>query len=83
MYYRQIMTTKKTEVNLTDSLVELQKIVTWFDEQANVDVEQGLEKVRAAALLIKNSKTRLAQIENEFKEIEKDMGSTAGVEMED
>lgn len=70
------MVAKKQETNLTQSLLELNKIVSWFDEQENVDVEQGLEKVRAAATLIKESKTRLAQIENEFKEIEKEMGAT-------
>ena len=70
------MAGKKQEVNLTESLAELNAIVGWFDEQENVDVEQGLEKVREAAKLIKDSKTRLAQIENEFKEIEKEMGST-------
>lgn len=70
------MATKKTDVNLTESLAELNGIVAWFDEQDDVDVEQGLEKVREAAKLIKDSKSRLAQIENEFKEIEKEMGST-------
>jgi exonuclease VII small subunit len=70
------MAGKKQDVNLTESLVELNAIVEWFDEQENVDVELGLEKVREAAKLIKDSKTRLAQIENEFKEIEKEMGST-------
>jgi exonuclease VII small subunit len=70
------MAGKKQDVNLTESLAELNSIVEWFDEQENVDVEQGLEKVRDAAKLIKDSKTRLAQIENEFKEIEKEMGST-------
>jgi exonuclease VII small subunit len=69
------MAGKKQDVNLTESLAELNAIVEWFDEQENVDVEQGLEKVREAAKLIKDSKTRLAQIENEFKEIEKEMGS--------
>lgn len=69
------MVAKKQETNLTQSLSELNKIVSWFDEQDNVDVEQGLEKVRAAATLIKESKTRLAQIENEFKEIEKEMAT--------
>ena len=72
------MVAKKQEINLTQSLTELNKIVSWFDEQENVDVEQGLDKVRAAAKIIKESKTRLAQIENEFKEIEKEMGSTRG-----
>lgn len=69
------MAGKKTEGNLTASLTELTAIVNWFDEQEQVDVEQGLEKVKAAAKLIKESKTRLAHIENEFKEIEKEMGA--------
>ncbi len=69
------MVAKKQETNLTQSLVELNQIVSWFDEQEHVDVEQGLDKVRAAAQIIKESKTRLAQIENEFKEIEKEMGA--------
>jgi exonuclease VII small subunit len=74
------MAVKKGEINLTSSLRELTAIVNWFDEQEQVDVEQGLEKVKAAAKLIKESKARLAQIENEFKEIEKEMGDTAGRE---
>ncbi len=74
------MAAKKAEGNLTTSLKELNAIVTWFDEQEQVDVEQGLLKVKAAAMLIKDSKARLAQIENEFKEIEKEMGETSGQE---
>lgn len=59
--------------NLTNSLNELEKIVTWFDQQQDVDVEQGLTKVKEAATLIKDSKARLAEIENEFEAIEKEM----------
>ncbi len=77
------MAGKKQDVNLTESLAELNSIVGWFDEQENVDVEQGLEKVREAAKLIKNSKARLAQIENEFKEIEKEMGKSNSDDPED
>ncbi len=72
------MAAKKAEGNLTTSLKELNAIVTWFDEQEQVDVEQGLEKVKVAAKLIKESKSRLAEIENEFREIEKEMGVTSG-----
>ncbi len=72
------MAGKKAEGNLTTSLKELNAIVTWFDEQEQVDVEQGLEKVKVAAKLIKESKSRLAEIENEFREIEKEMGVTSG-----
>jgi exonuclease VII small subunit len=70
------MTNKTSNNNLTESLAELQAIVSWFGAQENVDVEQGLEKVRTAATLIKDSKARLSQIENEFKAIEKEMGAT-------
>ncbi len=68
------MAGKNEKVNFTESLEELNAIVGWFEEQDNVDVEVGLEKVREAAKLIKASKTRLAEIENEFKEIEKEIG---------
>ncbi len=74
------MANKKQDINLTESLTELQSIVGWFDAQENVDVEAGLEKVRVAAKLIKDSKTRLAQIENEFREIEKDMSVVSEAE---
>lgn len=73
------MATKKEKVNLTESLEQLNGIVGWFEEQEEVDVEVGLEKVREASILIKSSKTRLAEIENEFKEIEKEIGTDEAV----
>ncbi len=69
------MAPKPEKVNLTKSLEDLNAIVSWFEHQDNVDVEMGLEKVREAAKLIKDSKGRLAEIENEFKEIEKEIGT--------
>ena len=69
------MTKKTATVNLTQSLDELATIVSWFENQSNVDVEVGLEKVRAAATLITASKTRLTEIENEFRELEKEIGN--------
>jgi exonuclease VII small subunit len=65
----------KDKTNLTDSLSELEKIANWFESQEEVDVEEGLTKVKAAAKLIKDSKARLAEIENEFQEIEKEIAS--------
>ena len=74
---------KNTEkTNLTKSLEKLNEIVEWFEQQDNIDVEAGLDKVREAAKLIKGSKNRLAEIENEFKEIEKEMGEDAAVQEE-
>lgn len=66
------------KTNLTESLDELDVIVRWFDEQDEVDVEQGLTKVKEAATLIKLSKARLAEIENEFEAIEKEIADDGG-----
>jgi len=63
--------TKK--LNLASDLKRLSEIVDWFESQADVDVEQGLNKVKEAAGLIKNSKKRLTEIENEFEEIKKEI----------
>ena len=61
------------KINLKESLSKLNGIVEWFDEQEEVDVEVGLEKVREGAELIKACKKRLSEVENEFKEIQRDV----------
>jgi tRNA(Phe) wybutosine-synthesizing methylase Tyw3 len=64
-------TIKKTET-LGDNLKQLAEISAWFNEQKEIDVELGLEKVKIAAQLLKSSKEKLDTLENEFKEIEKE-----------
>ena len=59
--------------NLNESLKKLAAIVDWFDKQEEVDVEAGLEKVREGVALIKESKERLKDIENQFEEVSKDL----------
>jgi len=59
--------------NLKDSLKKLKEIVEWFDEQEEVDVEMGLEKVREGAGLIKESKQQLKELENEFKKVKEEL----------
>ncbi len=44
------MTDKK--FNLKESLGKLNDIVAWFEEQEEVDVEVGLEKVKEGAKLV-------------------------------
>jgi len=56
---------------LKGSLKKIENIINWFDKQEEVDVEAGLEKVKEGVALIKNSKERLKDIENEFKEVKK------------
>ncbi|MDO8601213.1 MAG: exodeoxyribonuclease VII small subunit [bacterium] len=57
--------------NLSNNLKRLSEITDWFENQEEVDVEEGLAKVKEAAALIKISKERLKAVENEFEEIKK------------
>lgn len=65
-------------INLKDSLKKLNAIVEWFEAQEEIDVEAGLEKVKEGAVLVKNCKARLSEIENEFQIIQKDVEKTTG-----
>lgn len=51
----------------------LKNIVAWFDNQTEVDVGQGLEKVKLGAELVKKTKARLSEIANEFEEIQREI----------
>ena len=57
--------------DLSSNLKRLSEITDWFENQEEVDVEEGLAKVKEAAALIKASKERLKSVENEFEEIKK------------
>lgn len=71
------METKKKTETLNDSLKKLAEISEWFNNQKELDVETGIEKVKIAAELIKSSKEKLNKLENEFKEIEKEFSDPA------
>jgi exonuclease VII small subunit len=59
--------------NLSESLKKLEEITQWFNGQEEVDVEKGLEKVKEGAKLIKASRERLKEVENEFKDVKKEL----------
>ena len=59
--------------NLSDNLKKLSEITKWFESQEEVDIEEGLKKVKEAVGLIKASKERLKAVENEFEEIKKEV----------
>ena len=50
----------------------MDEIVDWLENQEEVDVEAGLEKVKEGAVLVKDCKARLAEIENEFEKVKKE-----------
>lgn len=59
--------------NVGESLKKIQDIIRWFDNQEEVDVEKGLEKIKEGAVLLKQSRARLKEIENEFEVVKKDL----------
>lgn len=62
---------KEEKSNISKSLKNLEEIVNWFEEQKDVDIEKGLEKVKQGAVIIKTLKKRLIMVQNEFNEIKK------------
>ncbi|MDD4830859.1 MAG: hypothetical protein WCX23_02270 [Candidatus Paceibacterota bacterium] len=64
---------KDAKKSLNGNLKQLAEITAWFDGQKEVDVEEGLKKVKEAAALIKASRERLKAVENEFEEIKKEI----------
>jgi len=61
------------KINLAESLRQLEEITKWFDNQEDVDVEKGLEKVREGVKLVKMSRARLQEVENEFEDVKKEL----------
>jgi len=61
--------TENKKIKISESLGRLEKIVDWFEQQEDVDVEEGLKKVKEGATIIKDLKARLKEVENEFNEI--------------
>jgi len=70
------MTKKQDKDSISQSLQRLEAIVQWLDEQEHVDVAEGLEKIREGAVLVKELRARLKEVENEFMEITKDLENT-------
>jgi hypothetical protein len=60
---------------LKEYIKKISEISDWFENQEEIDLEEALAKVREAAALIKASKGKLVEVENEFKEIEREMGA--------
>lgn len=70
------------KLNLTEALKKLEEINGWFDSQEEIDVEKGLEKVKEGAKLIKISRDRLREVENEFEDVKKEMAQNTANEDE-
>jgi hypothetical protein len=60
---------KSNTKGLKQHLEKIKLISEWFEEQEEIDLEAALVKIREAGELIKLSKERLVEVENEFQEI--------------
>ena len=60
--------TANNDFNLTQALKQLEEINHWFQEE-DIDLEQGLEKLKKGKDLIKQCRQRLQNVENEFLKI--------------
>lgn len=54
--------------SFAEAMEQLSELTTWF-QQDDIDLEQGLTKLKHGKDLIQKCQTRLASIENEFVEI--------------
>jgi exodeoxyribonuclease VII small subunit len=59
--------------SLGESLKKLEEIVAWFEDREEVDVEEGLAKVKEGAALVKVSREKLKEAENEFEIVKKEL----------
>ncbi len=69
------MNKKEPKDSISQSLDKLEGIIRWFDEQDQVDVQEGLAKVREGAALVKDLRGKLKTVENEFEELKKDLAA--------
>jgi hypothetical protein len=79
-------TPKKENQNLGENLKKLAKIAEWLETQEQSDepdFDQGLAKVREAVGLIKASRERLTEVENEFEEIRGKLKDGGGNDSDD
>lgn len=60
---------------IPDTMNRLQEIVGWFELRDQVDVEEGLEKIKEAAGLIADVKNRLKTVENDFQQVKKELAA--------
>jgi exodeoxyribonuclease VII small subunit len=66
--------TKKFD--FTESVNKLEEINSWFQNE-DIDLDEGLYKLKVGKELIKKCRTRLKEVENEFIKIKKEFAEEA------
>jgi exodeoxyribonuclease VII small subunit len=63
---------KDEQFDFAGALKKLEEINLWF-QQEDIDLEEGLGKLRQGKDLLAQCRSRLKQVENEFTEIKSEM----------
>ena len=69
---------KEEAFDFAKAMAELEEINRWFQSQ-EIDLDEGLAKFRRGLMLIKKSRQRLEEVENEFEEIKKEFGGESSL----
>jgi exodeoxyribonuclease VII small subunit len=64
------------KLDFTQSVTKLEEINTWFQNE-DIDLDNGLHKLKEGKELIKKCRTRLKEVENEFIKIKKEFAEEA------
>jgi exodeoxyribonuclease VII small subunit len=62
--------------DFTESVIKLEEINSWFQNE-DIDLDEGLYKLKAGNELIKKCRVRLKEVENEFIKIKKEFAEEA------
>ena len=66
--------TDKEKFDFKEAIEELEKINTWFQEE-DIDLDEGLEKLKKGKDLIAKCRERLQKAENEFTSVKEDLAA--------
>jgi len=56
---------------ISKNLKNLEEIVSWFEKNKDLDIEEGLKKAKDGFTIIQELKKKIEKAENEFKELKK------------
>ena len=66
------MATKKETIDFKSAIKELEQISQWFQSE-DIDLDEGLVKLKRAKELIAITKEKLVEVENEFNVVRKEV----------
>ncbi|HYF05489.1 MAG TPA: exodeoxyribonuclease VII small subunit [Patescibacteria group bacterium] len=63
----------KTKNNIENSFKKLDGILEYLSQDAGLDIDEALKKVKEGSLIIKDLEKRLMDAKNEFEEVRQSM----------